>query len=144
MKAKMRISTSIAGNPAPRMIATIIAIALVSLTTIAVSDPLSLYDEGLTATLIMKECSVDPSEFPLKDPSPEPKLRAIGDAAWRQLLAPLDEQDSAHHEENGHRADAELKKRSVADLAHVKELVSTKGCDALIPHARAVLESILQ
>ena len=66
------------------------------------------------------------------------------DAAWRELLIPLDAQDSTHHDEKGHKADAQLKQRTVAVLAHVRDLIIAQGCDALVPHARKVLESYLQ
>jgi hypothetical protein len=125
----------------PKMCAAIIiTFPLAWLTTMAVADPLSTYDDGMNALLTLNECKADFSEFSFKSSSTELKLRAMGDAAWRQLLAPLDEQDSAHHDENGHEADRELKQRAVADLAHVRDLVSSKGCDALVPHARTVLK----
>ena len=117
---------------------------VLGMATIAQADPLSIYDEDMTATLILQECKVGDSELFRKYPMPGPKVRAIGDAAWHQLWDALDKQDAAHHDENARKADFELKQRSVADLAHARDLVATQGCDALVPHARAVTEKSLQ
>lgn len=141
MKAKAPFPANLANAWAIRGMALAFALGVA---TVAQADPLSIYDEDMTANLILQECKVDASELFRKYPSPEPKVRAIGDAAWHQLWDALDKQDAAHHDENARKADFELKQRSVADLAHAKALVSSKGCDALVPDARVVFEKSLQ
>jgi hypothetical protein len=143
MRVKTRVSAAILPKATQRIKTIIVALVLAGLTKNVVADPISTYDDGMTSALILKECKADFSEFSHKS-SAEPKLKALGDAAWRQLWTVLDELDGAHHDENGRKADFELKKHSVADLARARELLSSKGCSALVPHALDVLDGYLR
>ena len=122
-------------------IAGVIAVfGFLSLTNAALADALSAYDDDMNAVLTLQQCKVDlPPDLSRKDSSTEAKFTAMGFAAWQELLTPLDARDSAHHEENGHEADRQLKQRTVAILAQVRDRVAAKGCDALVPDALAAM-----
>ena len=119
-----------------------VGFVLVAFATAAHADPLSTYDDFMTSIPILRECHVEISVAPSE--AKAAKMTAMGNAAWHELWAALDEKDASHHDENARTADFELKKRSEADLAQARELVASKGCAALVPQARDKLKDYFQ
>ena len=119
-----------------------VGFAVAAFATAAEADSLSVSDEILTSLNIMGECH---EEMPMpQSDAAAAKMTALGDAAWHELWAALDKKDPAHHDENARKADFDLKKRSEADLVQARELVSSKGCAALVPQAREKLKDYFQ
>jgi len=103
------------------------------------ADSLSKYDDAIISAEVMDECHIVISGL-----MSDEKTKAAGEVAFQQLWASLDKQDRAHHDENGQKADFMLKKRTEVDLTRGRELVSAKGCPALVQHAREILETYRQ
>ncbi len=98
-------------------------------------DALDKYDDGVVSAEVMDECHLIVSGH-----INEEKMRAAGDAAYQQLGGSFVGQRTKKDIE----ADDALKKRTVSDLKRGHVLVSSKGCPALISHAREILEAYRQ
>src|SRR5215475_9142411 len=88
---------------APGIEVAIAIVALAGMTMMAFADPLSTSDGVITSILILDKYRADFSEQ-----LSEAELRAVGDAAWHELWDALDKEDSAHHEDNAHKANSQL------------------------------------
>ena len=98
----------------------------------ALADAISDYDDAIVSIEVMEDC-----HLVIPGVISNSKLRLAGEAAFRQIGGLGD----GSQPQSDARADFALKKRTETDLAHGREIVAERGCDALIPHARKVLEA---
>jgi hypothetical protein len=116
------------------------AVLFAIMATTAAADVLADYDDAIISAQIMGDCNIAIAA-PVSEGKTSKKLKDVGDAAWHQLWASLDEQNAAGHEDNARRADHMLKQRTVSDFDTAKALIAQKGCPALAGHARTVIDS---
>ncbi len=115
------------------------AVVLININASAAEDALAQYDDLIVSSVITDEC-----HLVIPGTIAEGKLHALGQTAWHQIWTSLDEQNGAEHDQNGHKAEFTLRKRTEADMERGRDLVTEKGCSALTPAARATLEPYAQ
>jgi hypothetical protein len=124
-----------------------VAAAFICLTAAARADVLDQMDETSLSVEVKDECHIqmpEPERTTEQGSRIDAKLDALGKVAWHQIWDELDSNAPSDHEQNGRKAEYILRKRMEEDLGKGRALVAEKGCAALTPHAREVLESYLQ
>jgi hypothetical protein len=108
--------------------------ALIPFGTTNGADPLSRYDELIISAEVQNEC-----HFEISGSLSEEKLNVIGNAARGEMFKHVYDK-TASTKENWSKINKMMFKRTQDDKVQGKELVTARGCEDLIPHAREVLK----